>query len=66
MSARRASSKLAQVKKIPKVDRNEFESVVGRLLKQPPVKRNEVKTGTKKARMVIPQRSPHQSDDDKA
>lgn len=36
-----------------KVDRAQFEAVVGNLLKAPPIKRSEAKTGQRKTGKII-------------
>ena len=40
-----------------KVDRKQFEAVVGNLLKTPPVPRSEAKTGAPKTGKIIPAKS---------
>jgi hypothetical protein len=37
-----------------KVDKDKFEAVVGNLLKSPPVKRSDAKTGQPKTGKIIP------------
>ncbi len=49
------------MKKIPKVEREDFEKVVKGLLNRPPIKREDVKTGKKKAGKVIPPQPPEPS-----
>lgn len=43
-----------------KVDKEEFERIIGNLLKTPPKKRSESKTGVKKSsKTIIPPRTEH-------
>jgi hypothetical protein len=41
-----------------KVDKAQFEAIVSHLLKTPPIKRSEAKTGQPKVGKIIPQPKP--------